>query len=713
MGGQDAIALSVPLLTRIQAGDGVWDTAWMGGTKLVGVYGDPLVLKLLLGVGASPVAAFNAVTVVMQVCTGFLCIKTGTSLRPLDEPHPAGGMQVVLLTWLTAFAPVLAWRVAVGHINLALATAGFLAGFALLACARARRLTAVVWVVAGLALQQGIQTSGQQILLYCLVFGTPVLVAALLLPTAESAPMRFAMLVGAAALLVAVANASEILRLMLANVTSSDAARSLDNEAQALLRSHTDWNGADAAASWFWSVVEDGGRPSRFLHETQYAVGPPLVLAAAYLARRAPRALVLVVLALTAAALFALDVDVVVNPVMAAAPFLGAFRVPARMLLPLTLILTLLALPLLNTGWGNFRRHRGPVLLIALVPLVLPGTVREVLTWAAVALLVYAALGGLRLKNGHVLLACLPVLAGCSLGAFRERMAPLSPESWALDVPLEQGARVRAAVPALDAPLARVATEGHASRFGPNSAIMHGLGSLDGYGHPPRRFAQLYAALNGDLNSAGRVHYELDRQSPAFLVLAQLYNLGHVVSADEEGRLVASPLLRPLGPAWFSRAMTSVGDLALLAETLRAAREDIPGLAARAVLLNARDARSVSPEQPLSADCSSARVERVRATTSAVTLDVKMPADGPCPLTISVNYLEILGAAGSGLGITRELVTFPGYGSLLGVVVEPGISEVSIRVRDTTPAWTVAVAWLGMVLWLAPLLLIIATLARR
>ena len=89
---------------------------------------------------------------------------------------------------------------------------------------------------------------------------------------------------------------------------------------------------------------------------------------------------------------------------------------------------------------------------------------------------------------------------------------------------------------------------------------------------------------------------------------------------------------------------------------------------------------------------------------------VHNPGPASCPLTVASNYAELLRAFGDAPGqVARPLRTFPAYGALLGVLVPPGVTRVTIEAREAPPWWARHGAWLGLLV----LLLHLGPLGRR
>ena len=86
-------------------------------------------------------------------------------------------MLIIGLTWLYAFAPILGWRLAFGHLNLLLGALLFLCLLSTLTAVLSANLTGTFLAVQAVALSHSYLTNGHQTKLYSLVFGLPILIA--------------------------------------------------------------------------------------------------------------------------------------------------------------------------------------------------------------------------------------------------------------------------------------------------------------------------------------------------------------------------------------------------------------------------------------------------------------------------------------------------------------------------------------------------------
>jgi hypothetical protein len=134
-------------------------------------------------------------------------------------------------------------------------------------------------------------------------------------------------------------------------------------------------------------------------------------------------------------------------------------------------------------------------------------------------------------------------------------------------------------------------------------------------------------------------------------------------------------------------------------------RSENPSL--RAFLRNTVSVFTADPvlqNNPLSTEvsslCAGAQILGLEAPqhSQTVTLKVKTPAD--CPLTVSMNYVEILRADGENdRGEHEELRVFPAYGALTGIWVKQGTTAIHIDAHVTIPLIIHLLKWAGCFLF--------------
>jgi hypothetical protein len=104
----------------------------------------------------------------------------------------------------------------------------------------------------------------------------------------------------------------------------------------------------------------------------------------------------------------------------------------------------------------------------------------------------------------------------------------------------------------------------------------------------------------------------------------------------------------------------------------------------------------------VSPTCSQAKILQVAAPqhSQIVRLRVETPED--CPLSVSMNYVEVLEATGSSAeGNIESLKVFPVYGALTGVLVKKGVNTITIEAKSHTPFFALVIKLLGSILILA------------
>ena len=746
LAGHDELAVYLLLIREIvESGQGwaslVYRPDWLGGFAGRDTFGPFPPWAALASLGFSPVGVSIIATFLVQSLFGFLGCRVITDLAagwrgaaqasPATEAGSAAErtLEKIGCLCLCAFVPSLGWRVGFGHVNIMVGLLPFAATLALVSSAATRRTTVVLVVVAATSCTTGLLFCGQQMIVYSVVFGTPILLGIWLGLRGNWRDLAIPLLTTLGAILLAMPGFWP----MFCHARSSDAPRGLGNAVVTydfVTATASDW-----LTSLPWTKAAISGSRAEYLHhEVNYAAGPLLVLLALVPWRRQRALAVALGLSLIGLVAFSMDVTFVSRTLLALIPPLRSFRVPNRAVLPWLLVLpALVAAALLQHDRGTppapvapasppARSRRKSVaekperparrwpavvaaVLIAVGLLFLWPSVREVVIWClALALVVLRWRWNRGVPAGAVLL----VLAVCSVAAFKERLLPLKDVRPMLSAVARLGQEVRRAKPDLDSPLARVRVEGQVADFSVNTAFAAGLSSISGYGVPGRRLLALYFALRKTPYLPTAAVFDPPISDPAFPVLAQLYNVGWVLASAPSGSLTLNSLGPTVGPAWFSASLSHLPTLDSLADALI-----VPGQALREHLgqvmwLDDSDALTKRAPSAYEADsqCAQARVIQVQASRRGQEVIAEVMSDATCPLTLAMNFTEDLRATAVLADGQRSAVsTFPVYGALTGVIV-PSHGQ-KILVRAEPPRLPMAPAWaaLGMAICLGAMAL--------
>lgn len=671
IGGSDALSFWPVFYREMAAGRA--SLRWMGGAELGDLVGDSPMLALGRALGwrfstAWDAAVFVTLLPAVHFATRAIASSSGGAPRVARVASAS-----LVATAFVGFAPVVAIRLGVGHLNLVAGAVPFVVAVATLALVSVEAASATDLVVAAVAGGTAVAICGQQTLLASWLLGAPMLVG-LALDARRSDPraMRRALGVGAALAVGALVASPEALA-MLRHARSSDWARAaLGRE---VVRSFGALAPRDLLASLFYGLdVVAPAAPADRVHEAAYALGP---LAAAFLvagAQLGARAWVGTVATVALVVALALDLRPASDAILAVAVPLRAFRVPARAVIAFAPALALLvARPL----FADAASRRGSVAFVvaALVAAALrfvPSSSSEpaIALVAVVALAAHAAREGSPLARSRRALAL--VALGGALGlAWRAVAARVpTPGPFGPSMAAARGLhdRATALAPALRGPLRRLDLGVELPDFQPNTAVLAGLSSLNGYGHPTARFARLFEAATGARRDPMRVFYRVSAGQPGFDVLAKLYDVEARFALDSAGAPVLSRLAPTFGEAWFAARLEAAPDLASLVDRVRA--------------LASPDAAYVlegDPKAPATLAVSeSCREARALGTSldAEGRLVVRVSTRAECPLVVAASYLESARVTGAPGG--AKLATFPAYGALLATMVPPGVDEIAI-----------------------------------
>jgi hypothetical protein len=724
--GHDELASLHNLLSIreiVETGEGwralVYRPDVLGGFKGRDTAGAFPLFSLLAAIGLGPTTTSVWSAFIVQALLAFLGCRAAADLTALGDGPPCDLTPIgrTGVIWLCGFAPVLAWRLAFGHLNLVVGLLPFAAALALVAAAAARTLTLALGVASAAALVLGLLHAGQQIVVYGAVFGAPIMLGLWLSRGAPWRRLESPVLITIGAFLVALPAFWGVL----AHARGSDAARPLGTAIVTydfVTSTLGDWL---TSLPWTRALAAPDRAPSLH-HEVNYPFGP-LVLLLALLPWRRARALA-IGLAITAVAVIVLSMDLrpLSRALLASIPPLRSFRVPARAALPLIWAFSILSVAAL-ARWdrtevrapmsaprssrrrkdrterrrpmaASWREHLAWLgIPVAILLFVAPPPLRDVAALALVVATVAVLWRGGAVPVAMVLL----VLGACSVSAFRERLLPFPEPPRHFAEADSLGAAVRRIKPELDSTLSRVRLDLEIPVFTVNSAYAAGLASLDGYGAPTGRFSRLVFELRGDRYQPTANFFKLPAGDPAFSALRQLYNVSWNVTLPARGRLALTPLGPTAGSAWFSTSTTRLDDLTALARELRGAGESLGHRASEVLWLDKADPLAARADVPATLDprCREAQVRKVSAPRRGHEIVATTSTPAACPLTFATNFTEDLRATAILTdGHRLDLTPFPAYGALTAVMAPAGTAE--FRLRAEPPKLPFAMAWVAV-----------------
>ncbi len=710
------LVLGATVGTPITQGDGTWLVApytqsglaagvdWtqhlyrfgvVGGSEMHPFAGTTPLLQLCSALGLSTTTTLNVTTMFLQVCVGVLGLRLALAISGADDGRGARVLSAperIVAVWLLAFAPVIGWRLAIGHENLIAGLIPLLAALSLLWCARVGTLSVVLVLFGAFAITVGVSGLGAQSLVYGLVFGAPFAIA-----TIATSPRGTRWTRSHGAVLAAVVGAVLVmlprLASMIEHALGPDATRGLD---ASVTYSYGEASARDWLASIPWTVA---GQNPIALHERNYALGPLICFVVALWPRGLSRKLGWVALAVVALAiLFASNIAPISTTLLDALPPLRAFRVPARSVLPILVLVPSLALaawwscrPVTPLTKEAVRLHWVAIVLALVVIVSLRGRVpaiRELLAWITCALLVYAARWWPEWFTRRSVPAALALVAALGVLAFEERI----PRGVPID-PIENGPRqLRDAVQAeagLRSAPDRIEIIDAPPPYEMSAAFAAGLPSLDGMWYPPRRFLELLSAIQGKPLPATVAVFKLGRTRP-FRILQQLYNVRFaIVGLGTEASAVQSLPPTP-GPAWFPSRIETIER----PDQMIAALRDAPDLRAR-LLATAWVARAAGPVS-VPPGCAQARVLEVTTDGVGQTATLRTESPVPCVLVVATNYTQLLHATSSADGSAIDLPVFPIDIALTGISVPQGSTTITLAPELVIPGWSRIAQLLGL-----------------
>jgi len=711
----------------------------MGGFKLHDVSGCLPIFEFCGLLGLSPIASINLTVFFIQTCIAFLGSHAALSLYFLwNQPeHDGPGEKApdpsnfwfirIGLVWLFAFAPVIGWRLCYGHYFLITGSFFFFSTVALYAAALTDRISYPLILIATLANIHFLTASGFQGVAYTAVFGCPIILGLFLPPLLnlkrESKSQLKGLVVATAVLVAGVLLNFRHFAGLLDHSLGSDASRTLNGES--VIYSYTTANLWDWITSIPWSKsIFNLEREFPFHHETNYPLGPLLLLLAFIPWKKAKGLGVGLLISLGLAIPFSMNVEPVASLLPKLIPLLLGFRVPARAILPFAFTVPIVATAGLlyyfmkgpNRYALNQNRSQTPFILAgcgaAILLLMSPPELRELLLWFGVMAMGAATFIDRKNFSLFPLGWVMMILGLGTVLSFKERLLPYPTEEQIVITPDRIGAEILSKAPSLSNALVRARFNLQIPLFGLNTGYAVGVSTLDGYNPPSFRFLSLVAALKNEPVQRMTMVMVLQENEPIFPILKNLYNVQYRIDADQTG---IKPLsLGPtLGGAWFSEKIERVNSFQELGNILRplstsaSTLEDFlrKALKERTFMIVDQASRNIPGTLQGSSRCQEARVLDAQALRGEQIFRVKVSTPGDCPLTLATNWAsDLVAETQDGTGKTlRGLITFPSYGALMGVWVPQGTTELVVRAVPVLPFWANFGFFLGVLVVLVVL----------
>ena len=660
----------------------------IGGSAMHDAAGTLPIVQVCAVLGLGVTTTANVLTLFLQVTIAFFSVQLALGLL---ESWTGSGVthwsNRLALIWSSAFAPWLGWRLAYGHENLVLGLLPLLACGGLVARARTRAPSAFALLFAAWVTCNALSGLGAQMLVYSLVFGTPLIVA-LGLQTGTRRPFGRAQIAIVAALVAGGLLAMPRFAGMLAYVTGSDFPREGGLTYSFGFVTPRDWL---ASVPWTSSFVSGGPLP---VHEANLPLGPLAIFLIAWTPAASRRLLwTMSVLALVVI-LFASDVSPISGILLRVAPPLDAFRVPSRAILVLLVMVSPVAMAVAISRLVPITARHADAFGVAIGVAVVAGgrfappLLREAAAVAGTLAIVFLARWRSELAAKKHAMLGLAAVAALGVGAFDERFPRALPIDAVEDGPRALHDRLIGEVPQLASPLTRIEILNPPRPYEMSLAFAAGLSSIDGAWYPTRRFLSLLSALNGAPVDSTTGVFKLGH-SRAFPVLQQLYNVQYLLSW-QDGRADLAALPATPGPAWFPQHVMTIGDGREMASALRTGAR----VGEIAWVLDSQGGSHVG--------CTGGRVADLSVDSRGQDATIVIDTPSRCTLVIAANYVSSLHATTA----DRELDVFPIDLALIGIDVPAGHAEIHLGPRGTLPSWSRLLWWLGLGLLITSLLAI-------
>ncbi len=719
--GNDAVFLAVPLTRDFLSIPGGWESfgfrsTIMGGAKILGQHGTSPAMEIGKLLNLTPVGVWTLTVFTLQVlqaAIGLHIIKDLTLLLLKRDGIEIPLTFKVALILTISFSPFLGWKLAYGHTAIILGTHAFYVAVALVLANKTKRLSMTLLFLSFVSLFQAYASIAQQVVVYAAVFGVPIILGAAAINFQGwknyIKELVFPFLIVVSVFLISMPRFVE----MIQHALSSDAARVIGGKS--MIFSYTTASAMDWISSIPWERELIHARENYyFLHETNFAFGPLLLLLALIPFRRVVPLCIGVIFSFFLAITFSMNITPVPEILTFLVPLIDSFRVPERSMISFSIFFPLLAVSalfyrsehLLGKKSVNIVDARILLLGFGLLAVFLcmtiaPVRLREFIIWPVTLLSVLVIILKPNRFEPVAFYFFLAVIAGSSISAFNERLLP-----WPNGDVMERNVlQVRAEIvsqqPQLSSSLTRAKVNVHIRDTGSNTGIHLGISTLEGYWFPVARYSKLVSSLRGTAFNPAVNSFAFQKDGPAFTSMKQLYNVCCSVNVVDN-RLAVSKGNQTAGEAWFSSKLVWLSSFQELGKTILQHGAQLHLVLPQTMWLLSDDVDIRFDDLTLSEPevCDRSRVISVSAPLDSQAIMLEVESEGDCPLTVSLNYLTTLEATLSSAATGEVHVKpFPAYGALTGLMVPKGTWEVRIDARVKTPLFASILFYLGVLLF--------------
>jgi|TARA_B100002003_G_scaffold251844_1_gene298078 hypothetical protein len=719
--GNDAIFLAVPLIRDFLIIPGGWEgfgfrSTIMGGAKILGQHGTFPAMEIGKLLNLTPVGVWTLTVFTLQVLQttlGLHIIKDLTLLLLKRDSIEIPLTYKIALIPIISFSPFLGWKVAYGHTAIILGTYAFYVAVALVLANKTKRLSMTLLFLSFVSLFQAYASIAQQVVVYAAIFGVPIIlgVAAINFQGWKNyvKELVFPFLIVLSVFLISMPRFVE----MILHALSSDAARVIGGKS--MIFSYTTASAIDWISSIPWERELIQARENYyFLHETNFAFGPLLLLLVLVPFRKVAPLSIAVFFSFFLAITFSMNIAPVPEILTFLVPLIDSFRVPERSMISFSMFFPLLAVSVLFYRSEHLLGKKPVEIVdsriallclglfaIFLCMVVAPARLREFIIWPVT---LFTTITIIRKPNQFepiVFYFFLAVIAGSSISAFNERLLPW-PDGDAMEGNVKQvRSEIVSQQPQLSSSLTRAKVNVHVRDTGINTGIHLGISTLEGYWFPAARYSKLVSSLQGTVFNPAVSSFVFQENDPAFTSLKQLYNVCCSVNILDD-QLQTTSGSATAGEAWFSSNLVWLSSFQELGRTLLQHGAQLHQVLPKTMWLLSDDVDIRRDELELSESsaCDRSRVISVNAPLDSQTITLEVQSEGNCPLTVSLNYLTILEATYSGTTAGEIRATpFPAYGALTGLMVPQGTWKIRIDARAETPFYATFMFYVGIILF--------------
>ncbi len=692
-----------------------------GGHPLSGITGANGIYQFLSFFNFGPTAICNIIVFFIQIIYSFFCIKLISCQSTANHGQHLFNIKTRFLLvptiLLTAFAPILGWRLGYGHLILVLGAMTLIFSLSTISATINKKITITHALLLFTAFLSVIQTPfAAQTIVYAVCLGSFIIVGYILNYTDlglrkhniikqiidSILPLLIILL---CAILASFTALGDIVSFFLGSNTTRNVRE------EATIYSYTTATIADFISSIFLSnQIIPSSRDQFLWHESNYPIGPIIIFLVMYFQKNF-RLLVGFLISVALISILSMNITPLSDLLLSTVPILKSFRVPSRAWLIISVLITPLALTFIFSQLSDTSTSPNKLIksisktnlaIITIIPIVfffVPDIIAEIVAWFSVIMVtVMFTKQRFFLKQSTikaVLLFSLFSLSIVSIRAFNSRLISIKNFPTIIENAKGLANQLKSNNQEMNNPLVRTSFGFAFPAISVNQNVYMGISSLDGYFLFPGKFSAFVKEV-WQMNKTDIVHFlKINEQSKNFKIFQQLYNIKFSLVPATNNNVEIRPLLPTNGAAWFSNKLIPQNSLKELVNILISKQDSLKDYLREQLLFINSDLPNPLTVNAIS--CEQSEVKNVTHIKDGNQLLLSVKSVGDCPLTIATNYADnfVIEASSGSAGQSRFLTPFAGHGVLLSFIVPDNTTDIVISNKPSLSRWFIFIDLIG------------------